>query len=205
MGKKHKIAISQRIDYIKDREEHRDSLDHRMIEFIDSLNLIPLLIPNSLANSGDRLEGWLNSIKPDGILFSGGNNIGDFSSRDNTEKKIYQWATERSIPLFGICRGMQIISQINGVNLKYVSNHVSVNHKINLSNQSKLITRKSFHDYAIQDCPNDFKITHYTSDGIIEGIEHNSKNIKAIMWHPEREDIFCEYDKEMIKDFYEHR
>jgi putative glutamine amidotransferase len=196
MEKKRKIAISQRIDYIKDREEHRDSLDQRLIEFIDSLNLTPLLIPNSLVNSGERLEGWLNSIKPNGILFSGGNNIGDFSSRDKTEKKIYQWAIERSIPLFGIC-------QINGVNLKYVSNHVSVNHKINLSNHNQLITRKSFHEFAIQDCPNDFKITHYTSDGIIEGIEHYSKNIKAIMWHPEREDIFFEYDKEMIKNFYE--
>lgn len=205
MGKKHKIAISQRVDYIEDRNEHRDSLDQRLIQFVDSLNLIPLLIPNSLVNSEDRLEDWLNSIKPNGILISGGNNIGDFSSRDKTEKKIYQWAIQRSISLFGICRGMQIICQINGVNLKHVSNHVSVKHKINLSNQKQLITRKSFHDFAIKDCPNDFKITHYTSDGVIEGIEHNSKSIKAIMWHPEREDFFCEYDKEMIKDFYEHR
>ena len=79
-----KIGISLRVENIKKYEEKRDSISHDWIDFFKKLNFIPILIPNKLHD----VEAFLKEMKLDGLILSGGDNIGDDPERDVTEKKI---------------------------------------------------------------------------------------------------------------------
>ena len=106
------IAISQRVHKINEYSELRDEVDNRLFEFTNKLGFLPVPIPNfKKKNNADikTLLIWLNSIKPSGIILSGGEDIGKFKHRDQIEFKLLKWSVKNSVPIIGICRGMQII------------------------------------------------------------------------------------------------
>ena len=92
------IAVSQRIDFIDKREEFRDAIDERLNDFIVSFGGLPVPIPNNLfvkninKTPSFYIDEWLNQIKPKGFVLSGGNDIGEYLNRDNTENKILNFA-----------------------------------------------------------------------------------------------------------------
>ena len=52
----------------------------------------------------------MSSLKINGIILSGGNNIGDVKERDITETYLLKYAETNEIPVLGICRGMQMLA-----------------------------------------------------------------------------------------------
>ena len=130
------IAVSQRIDFIDKREEFRDAIDERLNDFIVSFGGLPVPIPNNLfvkninKTPSFYIDEWLNQIKPKGFVLSGGNDIGEYLNRDNTENKILNFARKMSLPTLGICRGMQLMTIWNGGKIKKLSGHVNTTHKI---------------------------------------------------------------------------
>ena len=126
------IVISQRIDFISERNEYRESIDQNLLRLINNLGHIPIQVPNVLfeKNNAKKLIQWLIEVKPGGLVLSGGNDMGDYNDRDATEKFLYRWFEKNDKPILGICRGMQMIGVFNNVELKKVSNHVNVNHFI---------------------------------------------------------------------------
>ena len=198
-----KIAITQRVDFFKERNEHRDSLDHDLVELILSLGHKPLLISNLFFDEKNKsfFYDWLDEFRPEGIIFSGGNDFGDFKNRDKTEEALYFW-TKNKIPILGICRGMQLIGKLNGSKLKKVKNHINKNHLVIKVSNKKEYLKNSFHAYSLLHCPKNFKITYLSKDGEIEGIAHDYENIIGIMWHPEREKTFSKNDINLLKKIF---
>ena len=149
-----KIGISCRITDAINYDEKRDSLSHDWIVFFNKLNFSPILIPNKIQN----LDSFLNEIKINGIILSGGDNIGNFPERDSTEKKLIEYCVEKKLPVFGVCRGMQIVNDFFGGNYEVHSlqNHVNTHHDISLtdkkfnSNNSKIVSVNSFHNNIIK-------------------------------------------------------
>ena len=87
--------------------------------------MIPIPISTSTLKYFSLTE-YLEYIQPDGILLSGGNDIGEVKLRDKLEFQLLSWAL-KNIPIFGICRGMQIINVSKEV-LFQIKNHVKVRH-----------------------------------------------------------------------------
>ena len=173
------IAVSQRVDKISSINEDRDSIDQRLINWILAAGFDPITVPNTIHNF-DKLQNWINLIKPDGLLLSGGNDIGDSLNRDTTEKHLLNWAINYKKPVYGICRGMQFLAINHGVNLIKVDNHVNKIHKVSFFGKIKKVN--SFHNFSI--------------------IEHNFLPIIGVMWHPEREKKFDIHDLEIIKKLF---
>jgi len=175
------VAITQRIDYHQSRNEYRDALDHRLNNFLLESGYLPFPIPNSL---GFIVDEFLCELKPHAFLLSGGNDIGEFKIRDETERTILKYASINHIPVLGICRGMQMMANFAGVGLREVSNHICSTHKL-----SGLITGTitCYHKYSIDSCPNDFSTLAISDDGEIEAIKHNILRWESWMWHPERD------------------
>ena len=49
----------------------------------------------------------------------------------------------------------------------------------------------SFHEFAIESCPTDFKVfATCSTDGSVEGIKHDTLPWEGWMWHPERDGYF---------------
>ena len=183
-----RIAISQRIELIPDRDEKRDVLDHRLVSWVGHCGFSPLPVPNVLSH---MVENWLLDIQPDGILLSGGGDIGQFSERDETERLLLSFASRFNLPVLGICRGMQFMAHLSGATLYPVTGHVGTRHCLN----GKIsLERNSYHEYSISHCPKPFEIIARSEDGVIEAIRHLSLPWEGWMWHPERERVYSQDD-----------
>jgi len=88
-----KIAISLRVASIGKYEEKRDSISYDWLKFFNKLDIFPILIPNLIQD----LELFLDEVKIDGIILSGGDNIGEDEMRDSTEKKIITYGIKNII------------------------------------------------------------------------------------------------------------
>jgi N5-(cytidine 5'-diphosphoramidyl)-L-glutamine hydrolase len=188
-----KIGISLRVIQNKNYEEKRDAISHDWSQFCEELNFIPILIPNTLSN----IDLFLEKLELDGIILSGGGDIGLNIERDETEKKLLEYGIKNNLPILGVCRGMQIINKFfNGKLIKSQNNeHVNLDHSVNIIEESfsniigKEISVNSYHNNIIfqNNLGKNLKPFAITKkDNSIEGFFHNQYSILGVMWHPER-------------------
>ena len=192
-----------RRDFINGRNETRAALDERLIEFLDYSGFETVLIHNSFKDI-HSLFRYLNRNSIEGIVLTGGNDIGNIPCRDQTERWLIEYAMETKIPLLGICRGMQMIGNYFGCTLKKVHGHVNVRHEI-VSPIYGERSVNSYHQYSLKSCPDNFSVTDRSSDGEIESIRSKGGAILGIMWHPEREPSFSEADVLLVRDLFERK
>ncbi len=159
----------------------------------------------------------------DGLLLTGGgdihpDNFGEpyhptlkfvSENRDALEIPLCQKAIEDDIPVFGICRGIQVMSVAMGGSLyqdiheEYRQDaliHTQIDnedsrHEIEIgeSRLNEFIGKEidavnSSHHQAVKDKGDGFVVTaHSTEDGVIEAIENPSKKfVLGVQYHPER-------------------
>jgi len=208
MLKKTVVGITQRVDKVEPYNEWRDALDQRLVDWVIHAGFLPVPIPNSLVDLTSIysyqpiLDNWLNRVKIDAILLSGGNDIGNIEQRDLTEKYILSWAEKNKKAVLGICRGMQMIGIYMGDSLIEVDGHVKANHTLQIKSrdtQTLPETVNSYHNLALEGCTNTFEILAESEDDNIEAIKHKTLPWEGWMWHPEREKKFAERDQNRFK------
>ena len=199
------VAISQRVDIIKDHQEHRDGLDQNLIRFLFACGFLAVPVPNILNESskGDSsvqyLMSFLNKINPNAFILSGGPDIGENIERDKIEIAIINYAEQKELPLLGICRGMQIMASRKGITLKPLVGHVGTRHKV----KGEICrTVNSYHNLCISDCPDGYMVISRSEENSIEAIKHLKLPWEGWMWHPEREPQFANQDIERVKSLF---
>lgn len=185
-----RIGITTRVMQTTKHNEFRDCLAHDWSRFLMTAlpNAAWLLLPNlGEKHIVDYCERWgINRL-----ILTGGDDIGTFNIRDETELKLLNWANTTRIQVLGICRGMQLMGLNAGATLKSVDAHVCTQHNLSGKIAGKA---NSFHNYALSSCPAGFEVTAYSEDGEIEAIRHASLPWEGWMWHPEREATIQERD-----------
>jgi carbamoyl-phosphate synthase small subunit len=132
----------------------------------------------------EEMSAW----NPDGYFLSNG--PGD----PEPLKEAQQVAKEilsRSLPLFGICLGHQVIALANGISTYKMHNgHRGINHPVkNLETGKGEITSQN-HGFAINreetEANTDVEITHvHLNDNTVAGIKVKNKPCFSVQYHPE--------------------
>ncbi len=177
-------------------------------------------------------SSWNKNIKFDGLLLTGGVDIDPSlysklrhksikkiePKRDKMELYLLEKAYKNNLPVFGICRGMQMINVFFGgdlyqnifdLDLKYKHpktilplNQITIKHKTKLYSILKVSKAKvnALHHQAINKLGKNIIASAHDKNRIIQAIEHKEKNILAVQWHPE----FMPYSyisKKLFKNF----
>ena len=195
-----------RVDVLEKRSEIRDAIDQKLIDFITHSGYQSCLIPNQIYEENieskvqvQQLDHWLKTIGVKGIVLSGGNNIGQFPKRDQTEYALINYALKSKIPVLGLCRGMQVLASWSGVGLTPVKGHIGK--RIDLHGEIAQNVN-CFHEFVISECPHDFTILAKCNHGTIQAISHLNLPWEGWMWHPERETPFKLYDIKRFKELF---
>jgi gamma-glutamyl-gamma-aminobutyrate hydrolase PuuD len=130
----------------------------------------------------------------DGIILSGGDNIGIYPVRDLTERTLMNRALATSAPLVGICRGCQLINDHLGGTLTNIKDHVATNHVIYIVEdmarlkQGDTIAVNSFHNKTIlhASLAPELIATAVDEQANIGAFRHAKMPMYGIRWHPER-------------------
>ena len=179
------------------------------VRAIEEAGGVPLLIPPQA--SIDELFEIL-----DGILFTGGGDLeptlydsedrgseGIDSERDQLELALVRRAAADGLPIFGICRGQQVINvALDGGLLQDVGEHrqdaprQAATHQVEVEAGShlaeaigELVEVNTFHHQVVDPARigRGLKVSAFSSDGkrFIEGLESADGNILTVQWHPE--------------------
>lgn len=159
----------------------------------------------------------------DGILLGGGedvdpalyeeekkyDNVKINRKRDDFELKLLDRAQESKLPVFGICRGTQLINVKFGGTLyqdlehdaevdldhKQTGGRSDATHSVTLTEPESLLAESfhghckvnSFHHQGIKRVGRGLKVTAYSEDGLVEAVEaaEGFPYLVAVQWHPE--------------------
>ena len=120
---------------------------------------------------------------------------------DLTEIALVRAAVHEGMPVFGICRGQQVINVALGGSLRQHidghDNHGSprdlLAHSIDVVSGSELskvtpgdhVMVNSLHHQSVKDVAPGLHVTAHSPDGVVEGIESSDGMIVAVQCHPE--------------------
>lgn len=181
---------------------------------------IPIILPPT--DNSVMLVSLLDHL--DGILLSGGADLNPLylnqdplpglhainPERDGCELLLVRLATDRNIPLLGICRGVQVLAAALGGDvfqdletclppgtrlLKHSQDaprHVAT-HRVHAEKDSVVASLlgtdfavNSFHHQAVSDPGPHLRVTARSADGIVEAIEsREGRPVMGVQWHPE--------------------
>ena len=200
------------------QEGSKHTLNNTYVKAIQRAGGVPIILPVGIEKDVSRLSTMI-----DGLLLTGGHDInpllfgeephhrlGEVSpSRDSIEMEFTREMLKLDKPIFGICRGLQVLNvavggtmyqDIHSQNDKPIIQHVQKAPRSHQSHfvqvekgslfesiaESNQLEVNSFHHQAVKDVPEPFTVSGVASDGIIEVIESaRHRFVIGVQWHPE--------------------
>ncbi len=196
----------------------RQFVTHSYIQALESAGAVCVLIP---CTEDDSHFPCYYGIC-DGFLFCGGDDISPrlfgedlLTERGQTDMRMdcfhlgfMKYALSTSLPIFAICRGMQVlnlayggtiyqdISLRNGVSQNHMQHSASrgdVCHRVACTKNSLLynlcgsfLETNSFHHQCVKTIGKGLSVSAVTADGIVEALEDSSRSfLVGLQWHPE--------------------
>ena len=207
-----KIAITQRLANNETYFEQREMLDIAWGSLFLEIGLLPVVLPYNY-----DFKKYFQEFDIEGIFLSGGNDLNLLNQnelsqkRDSFEKELISYGIENKIPIFGVCRGLQIIVEYFGGSFKAVQEQVGTKDRLKVNSESKyfpllsqLGTVNSYHNYGVDGISDSLIVSAYSEkDKVIKAIEHKEHKIFAQMWHSEREKPFPKEELNLIKEFFQ--
>lgn len=214
------IGISGNMNYLNEKNflgYERTYISQDYVNSIIGVEALPIILP--ITENLDVIKEYAKRI--DGLVISGGYDVNPkmynedphrllgeiLPKRDFFEANLIMEVFKLRKPIFGICRGLQLINVVFGGTLYQdlsLADFVKVKHEqdarwdipthsVKLSGileellESKEYNVNSFHHQIIKKLANDFEVVAKANDDVIEAIFYDKDEhfILALQWHPE--------------------
>ncbi|MDZ5697945.1 anthranilate synthase [Chelativorans sp. M5D2P16] len=165
--------------------DHEDSFVHTLANYFRQTGAEVVTVRTPVADS------VFDRVNPDLVVLSPGPGTPEDFDCTATIKK----ARGRSLPIFGVCLGLQALAVAYGGQLRHL--HEPVHGKpsrIRVGGNSLVfsglpneVTVGRYHSIFADPArlPGEFVITAETEDGVVMAIEHESEPVAAVQFHPE--------------------
>ena len=176
--------------------------------------LATALVPYDYVRAVERAGGRALLVPPDadavdetlaaldGLVFSGGEDLGENRARDRGELALLQAALELDLPVLAICRGVEVLNVVRGGELiDHLPDEVGheehravlgafSEHPVRVDPSSKVGEVrgdvKSHHHQGIRRVGDGLREVAWAEDGTIEALEDPGKRFAVgVLWHPE--------------------
>jgi putative glutamine amidotransferase len=175
------------------------------------------LIPYDYVRAVERAGGRALLVPPDdesveetldrldGIVFSGGEDLGENEARDRGELALLQAALARDMPVLAVCRGFEVLNVARGGDLvqhlpdvvgheehravvgAFSEHPVRVDPSSRIGEVSGVV--KSHHHQGVGRIGDGLREVAWAEDGTIEALEDPDKPfVVGVLWHPEAGD-----------------
>lgn len=184
----------------------------RLVELVTEAGGLPMVV--DLPSPPEEIVA-----RVDGVLLNGGSDVDpdrygeqpgedtDYPDpgRDEFEFGLARAALERGIPIFGLCRGLQIVNvELGGSLIQDLAAAATVDHDVRERfrqpvhrvevEEGTVLARalrtrnlgvNSVHHQAVDRLGEGLRSSGRAPDGVIEAVEDSSRGIFGVQWHPE--------------------
>lgn len=165
--------------------DHEDSFVHTLANYFRQTGANVSTVRSPVA------EELFDRLKPDLVVLSPGPGLPkDFDCAATIRK-----ARSRSLPIFGVCLGLQALAEAYGGELRQLAvpmhgkpSRIRVSkHGVVFSGLPKEITVGRYHSIFADPAalPPEFEVTAMSEDGTIMAFEHTKEPVAAVQFHPE--------------------
>ena len=204
-----RIGLTMRVEQAAGFSEVRDCLAQDWYSFMTYA--LPEVSWVPIPNVGPGVIDYIRSWELDGFILTGGNDLGEVSQRDETEQVLLEHAISSQLPVFGVCRGLQVVQHYHGgaVETCRREDHVATLHPVTFTEHARRFEQagsvrqvNSFHTQGVSVSGLASPLLPFavTEDGWVEGVIHPANNLLAgVQWHPERTQPVSEMDKVILR------
>ena len=179
--------------------DNYDSFTYNLVHYLNELGAETRVVRNDAIGVGEAL-----GLQPQGVLLSPG-------PKTPNEAGICLGLIEAApadLPIFGVCLGHQSIGQAYGGKVIHAKalmhgktsaiHHTGKGVFAGLKNP---FTATRYHSLSVrkEDLPADLEMTAWTEDGEIMGVQHRSRPVFGVQFHPES--IATECGHELLANF----
>ena len=174
--------------------DNYDSFTYNLVHYLNELGAETLVRRNDAMSVGEAL-----GLRPQGVLLSPG-------PKTPTEAGIclaLLKAAPADLPIFGVCLGHQAIGQACGgevVRAKALmhgkTSQIHHGGKGVFAGLKNPFTATRYHSLSVEKdaLPPDLEITAWTDDGEIMGVQHKTRPVFGVQFHPESIATECGHD-----------
>jgi anthranilate synthase component 2 len=179
--------------------DNYDSFTYNLVHYLNELGAETLVRRNDAISVDEAL-----GLKPDGVLLS----PGPCTPNEAGICLALLAAAPDDLPILGVCLGHQAIGQAFGgevIRARAVmhgkTSQIHHNGKGVFRELKNPFTATRYHSLVVENdqLPQDLEITAWTEDGIIMGVQHRSRPIQGVQFHPES--IATECGHELLANF----
>ncbi len=206
-----RVGVTMRETNAVGYDEPRDALARDWIAFLAAA--LPDAAWMPLPNAGASVLGMIDRWDLDAFVLSGGDDVDDAPERLITETAIVDEALRRGLPIFGVCRGLQMLQRYFSGPLRACPRdpHVARSHPVHLRAAPRFPappcdpwTVNSYHAWGVREgeLASPLIAAAVSDDRFVEAAVHPTLPVVAVQWHPERDRPFRAHDIQLLRQTF---